>query len=77
MIGDALATAAVAGGLPKALQAEFLAYPVDNLSLAGGGILVCNAPWRLDEKLAALGAELAGRLGDGAATWSVDWLTPG
>ena len=74
-IGDALATAAVAGGFPKALQAEFLAYPLDDISLAGGGILVCNAPWRLDEKLSALGAELARVLGDGAASWAVDWLT--
>jgi 23S rRNA (adenine2030-N6)-methyltransferase len=76
-IGDALAAAAVAGGLPKALQAEFLTYPRDDLSLAGGGVLVCNTPWRLDEKLAALSRELAGLLGDGQATWTVNWLTPG
>ncbi len=63
-IGDTLATAAVAGGFPKALQAEFLAYPRDDFSLAGGGVLVCNAPWRLDEKLAALGG----------SSWAV-WAT--
>jgi len=74
-IADTLAQAAVAGAFPKALRAEFLAYPRDDAALAGGGIIVCNTPWRLDDKLKALCGELAGLLGDGAATWRVDWLT--
>jgi 23S rRNA (adenine2030-N6)-methyltransferase len=74
-IADTLADAAVANGFPKALRAEFLTRPQDGLSLAGGGLLVCNAPWRLDERLNALCEELSPLLGDGAASGSVEWLT--
>jgi 23S rRNA (adenine2030-N6)-methyltransferase len=74
-IGETLSRAAVSRGFPKALRAEFLPYAQDGLGLAGGGIVVCNAPWRLDEKLSALCEELSGRLGDGRGRWSVDWLT--
>jgi 23S rRNA (adenine2030-N6)-methyltransferase len=73
--GEILSKAARAGRFPKTLQAEFLAYPQNGLRLAGGGLIVCNAPWRLDEKLAALSEELAGLLGDGQANWSTTWLT--
>jgi len=74
-IADTLSHAATSAGFPKTLRAEFLPYPMDGLSLAGGGIIVCNAPWRLDEKLAALAEELSGLLGEGRGAWSVDWLT--
>jgi len=74
-IGDALAAAARDTPFPKALRAEFVPYAQDGLIMAGGGLLICNAPWRLDEKLTALCEELAPLLGDGAARWSVDWLT--
>jgi 23S rRNA (adenine2030-N6)-methyltransferase len=74
-IGETLAQAAVLAGFPKALRAEFLPRVQDGLGLAGGGILVANAPWRLDEKLSALCGELSGRLGDGRGRWTVDWLT--
>lgn len=75
-IGDTLARAARAGGFPKTLRAEFLAYGAGEVSLPGSGVLVCNAPWKLDEQLDGLCRDLAGLLGDGAARWSVDWLTP-
>jgi 23S rRNA (adenine2030-N6)-methyltransferase len=74
-IGETLAQAAILAGFPKTLRAEFLPYAQDGLGLAGGGILVANAPWRLDEKLSALCIELSGLLGDGKGRWSVDWLT--
>jgi 23S rRNA (adenine2030-N6)-methyltransferase len=76
LIGAALTRAAKAGRFPKALQAEFSPFQRDNVSLSGGGLLIVNAPWKLDERLAALGRELAGRLGNGRASWSADWLTP-
>lgn len=75
-IGDILAKAARLGGFPKALRAEFLAYRPGQGSLPGSGLLVCNAPWKLDEQLEALCRDLSGLLGDGAARWSLDWLTP-
>ena len=43
--------------------------------MAGSGLIICNAPWRLDEQLSALCEELNPLLSDGSATWRVDWLT--
>ncbi|MBV9508967.1 MAG: 23S rRNA (adenine(2030)-N(6))-methyltransferase RlmJ [Caulobacteraceae bacterium] len=76
VIGESLSQAVADGDFPKTLRAEFLAYPQDGLSLAGGGVIVCNAPWKLDERLAALCEALAGLLGDGGARWAIDPLTP-
>ena len=74
-IADALTKAATTTPFPKALRAEFLPYAQDGRIMAGGGLLICNAPWRLDARLTALCEELAPLLGDGAGQWSVDWLT--
>ena len=73
-VGDALAAAAHAGGWPKTLRAEFLAYPMDGVGMAGGGLLIVGAPWKLDEKLEALCAELHPILGEGRGSWRVDWV---
>jgi 23S rRNA (adenine2030-N6)-methyltransferase len=73
-IGDALAAAASA--FPKALRAEFLAYPKDGVRMAGGGLVICNAPWKLNEKLQAVCEELHPRLGEGHGSWRVDVLSP-
>ncbi len=72
-ISDVLSRAA--GAFPKALRAEFLPYAEDEASLPGSGIIVCNTPWKLDERLSALCAELSGLLGNGRGSWTVDWLT--
>jgi 23S rRNA (adenine2030-N6)-methyltransferase len=74
LIGAALARAML--DFPKTLRAEFSPYQRDNVSLSGGGLIVINAPWKLDERLAALCTELGGRLGDGRGTSRVEWLTP-
>ncbi len=73
-VGDALARAATSTPFPKALRAEFLPYAPDESSLPGSGIIVCNTPFKLDEKLTALCKELSGVLGNGRATWTVEWL---
>jgi 23S rRNA (adenine2030-N6)-methyltransferase len=75
LIGAALARAALVGGFPKTLRAQFSPYPRDNVSLSGGGLLIVNAPWRLDQRLTALCQELSGRLGDGSGSWEVAPLT--
>jgi 23S rRNA (adenine2030-N6)-methyltransferase len=75
-VGERLSRAALAGAFPKALRAEFAAYAADEASFRGGGLIVCNAPWRLDEKLRALCEALAGVLGDGRASWRLEQLTP-
>jgi 23S rRNA (adenine2030-N6)-methyltransferase len=73
-VGEALTEAAAS--FPKALRAEFLPYAPDEASLPGSGVLVCNAPFRLEEKLTGLCEELSGVLGSGRARWSVQALTP-
>jgi 23S rRNA (adenine2030-N6)-methyltransferase len=75
VVAQTLSDAAVRTPFPKALRAEFLAYPPDDFILAGGGLLICNTPWKLDERLGSLCRELGGILGDGRASWSVSWLT--
>jgi 23S rRNA (adenine2030-N6)-methyltransferase len=72
--GDILAGAAALGQFPKTLRAELAPYPRDG-RMAGGGLMICNAPWKLDEKLAALAEVLHPLLGEGRGTWRVDWLT--
>ena len=76
-IGAALSAAATTAPFPKALRAEFSPFLWEEAGLPGSGLLICNAPWKLDEKLSALCAELSGLLGNGHARWSVDQLTPG
>jgi 23S rRNA (adenine2030-N6)-methyltransferase len=75
LVGAALARAAVAGGFPKTLRAEFSPFARHNVSLSGGGLLIVNAPWRLDDRVAGLCAELGGLLGDGRGASAVEWLT--
>jgi len=75
VIAETLADAAVTAPFPKTLRAEFQIRPRDDLTLTGGGIIVCNTPWRLDEALAALGDDLGRLLGDGGASCRVEWLT--
>jgi len=76
LIADSLADAVVSTPFPKTLRAEFQIRPRDDQTLTGGGIVVCNTPWRLDEALTALGQDLSRLLGDGSASCRVDWLTP-
>jgi 23S rRNA (adenine2030-N6)-methyltransferase len=75
-IGEALAAAAVAAPFPKALQVEFSPYAWEESTLPGSGLLICNTPWKLDEKLSALCEELGRFLGEGRSKWSAQWLTP-
>ena len=73
-ISDALTQAARAW--PKALRAELCPYAPGESSLPGGGLIFCNTPYQLDEKLQALAAELVGRLGAGSGSFDVQWLSP-
>jgi 23S rRNA (adenine2030-N6)-methyltransferase len=74
-VGDLLSKAAMSVPFPKCLRVEFSPYAPDEASLPGSGLLVCNTPWKLDERLGGLCEELTGRLGHGRARWSLDWLT--
>jgi len=74
--GAALSAAAAEAPFPKAVRAELSPFRWEENSLPGSGLLVCNAPWKLDERLAALCEELSRLLGSDGARWSVDQLTP-
>ena len=63
-------------GVKRALRAELLVRPDDSpLRLNGSGMVVLNAPWKLDdalrEPLRALGRLLSQ---ERPATWHLDWL---
>ena len=45
--------------------------------LAGSGLVIVNAPWKLDEELRVLVPALAERMGVGAwGQGTVEWLLP-
>lgn len=75
-VGDALADAVASAKHPKSLQVECLPFKQDGVRLAGSGMVVCNAPWKLDMRAASLCEDVSSRLGDGYGTSSVRWLTP-
>lgn len=60
-------------GNPPTLACEFLREPIDGTALAGSGVLIVNPPYRLEERLAALGGELAAAFGAAHASLSLDW----
>jgi 23S rRNA (adenine2030-N6)-methyltransferase len=74
-IGDILAASAQTPAHPKTLRVEFLPLKADGNILAGSGLLICNTPWNLDEKLRLLCRDLSSVLGNSDSTWSVDWIT--
>jgi 23S rRNA (adenine2030-N6)-methyltransferase len=64
-----------ASGIFKCLSTEFLRYPLDGTTLAGSGIVLINPPWKLDDKLRVLCAELADAFGGMDGRWSVSWVS--
>ena len=62
----------------SALRIELLVRPDDSpLRMNGSGLIVWNAPWRLDEVLTPAVARLADALGeDGQGRSRIDWLRP-
>lgn len=63
-------------GVKRALRAELLVRPDDSpLRLNGSGMVVLNAPWKLDETLREPLRALSRLLSqDRPATWNLDWL---
>ena len=66
-----------AAALPakSAWIAELLVRPADSpLRMNGSGLLVLNAPWKLDERIASALPELSRHLGEQDASYRLDWL---
>jgi 23S rRNA (adenine2030-N6)-methyltransferase len=80
MKADQTAETVLAGakdiGLPGTLKVEMrVREAFKGGGLAGSGLIILNAPWKLDEELKLLVPALAGRLGIGSWGLSeVSWL---
>lgn len=69
-----------AAALPAktAWVAELLVRPADSpLRLNGSGMLLLNAPWKLDERLGAVLPVLRRQLGEDGGSWRLDHLRTG
>ena len=63
-------------GAKRVLRAELLVHPDDSpLRLNGSGMVILNAPWKLDDTLREPLRALAGLLSqEHPASWKLDWL---
>ena len=60
---------------PKLLRAELYVHsPDDAERLTGSGLVISNAPWRLEDELRELLPWLARTLAQSQGDWAVDWL---
>jgi 23S rRNA (adenine2030-N6)-methyltransferase len=71
-IGDEITRLAVTAGFSRVLRAEFCPYPRGGHSLAGSGIVICNPPWMLEDRLRRLCKELLPILGGDESSWCVE-----
>lgn len=71
-LGDRVSNAIRDAGFKNAIRAEFCPFRRDGVTLAGSGMAICNPPWKLEERLQRLCAELAVLIGGDFATWAVD-----
>ncbi len=72
---DAFARQLAASGIAKILRAEFFVAAPDPERLNGCGLIIVNAPWRLEDELRIILPGLASILGrDRSAYAKLDWL---
>jgi 23S rRNA (adenine2030-N6)-methyltransferase len=58
---------------PPTLWCEFLRENIDCASLAGSAVVICNPPWRFEERLKALSRELMSAFKAHSGRYSLDW----
>jgi 23S rRNA (adenine2030-N6)-methyltransferase len=58
---------------PPSLCCEFLRAAVDDTTLAGSAVVICNPPWQFEDKLRALSRELMSAFEARAGRYSLDW----
>jgi 23S rRNA (adenine2030-N6)-methyltransferase len=76
VFGDQISSTAVLAGFKNVLRTEFCPFPRDSVTLAGSGLVICNSPWSIDERIRCLCRELSERLGYRHITWSVEPVVP-
>lgn len=62
--------------IPNILTAELTLAPADEIKLVGGGLVIINAPWKLDDELRTLTDDLRVSLRAHRGRASVEWLAP-
>ena len=62
--------------IPNVLAVELTLAPADNLRLVGGGLVIINPPWKLDDALRELVDDLRLGLRAHRGGGSVEWITP-
>jgi 23S rRNA (adenine2030-N6)-methyltransferase len=58
------------------LCCEFVREPMNGVTLVGSGLVICNPPWRFDEKLRGLCRELVAAFEERVGHYSVQWWIP-
>jgi 23S rRNA (adenine2030-N6)-methyltransferase len=58
---------------PPTLCCEFLRDTANDTTLAGSAVVICNPPWRFEDKLRALSRELMSAFEARAGRYSLDW----
>ncbi len=76
-IGDYFCEVAAAQLWPKSIDIRFLPHKQDGVSLAGSGMLICNAPWSLTLAADHICNALLKVLSTGSGRASVTQVTPG
>jgi len=58
---------------PPALCCELVPKPVDGITLAGSGLLICNPPWQFENEVKQLCRELLSAFNAPQDRYSLDW----
>jgi len=75
--GIATAERTLSDRIKSCLVAEFTPLALAADTLAGSGLIICNAPWKLDEEIRDICDDLLCLIGGTEGKWSVDWVGPG
>lgn len=75
-VRDAILSSLSGPFVTNCLWAEFLRFRPDGIRLAGSGLVLVNAPWKFEETLWRLGADLVRSFGDRAGSIHVEWQKP-
>lgn len=60
---------------PPMLSCEFLREPLNGLTLAGSGLVICNPPWQFESRLAVLCRDLAQAFDAQNSSHAIEWWT--
>lgn len=73
-LGAAIAEQAAAMTIRPTLVVEFTPFARSDDFLSGSGMLICNPPWKIDERIKSICSDLLSIIGDGEGGWSLDWI---